>query len=195
MSETKSEIDTRLEEIRQRAEKATPAPWTEDVVIDHEGVWPWYHEEDMQFAYHARLDIPWLLDQLQAERQTNSKSWDDLNDEQVKLKSENKVLREALETTTATVESSESAVDVLQNALETVRAGLYESMGAGHCINSEGRHVELWSKDPNFHGDQTGQKIQLLQSEVHKRLVEHAHLIDSALAALTDSKKPETEKK
>lgn len=53
----------RVAEIAAREQAATPGDWTEIQVLDHEGcqVWPWEREEDMNFAYHARQDIPALL--------------------------------------------------------------------------------------------------------------------------------------
>ena len=72
-----------LREIEARANAATMGPWRTPIdvgdpyrapaivrdfrdyerpVLDHEGcrVWPWAREEDMEFAYHARQDVPAL---------------------------------------------------------------------------------------------------------------------------------------
>ena len=59
-----------IESIRARVEAATPGPWTGngEAPLDHEGcrVWPWDKRGDMDFAYHARTDIPALLDAVAA---------------------------------------------------------------------------------------------------------------------------------
>lgn len=51
-----------LAEIEARAAAATPGDWMDVRPLDHEGcdVWPWEEVEDMEFAYHARTDIPKL---------------------------------------------------------------------------------------------------------------------------------------
>jgi hypothetical protein len=70
---------TRLDDIKARAEAATPGPWEAGTwygtehkdqpapgvywPVDHEScdVWPWHNKADMDFAYNARQDIPALL--------------------------------------------------------------------------------------------------------------------------------------
>ena len=73
--------DAHEAEIRARLGAASPGPWLTPAeagdpykvtILDHEGckVWPWSREADMEFAYKAREDIPYLLaiiDELRAE--------------------------------------------------------------------------------------------------------------------------------
>jgi len=60
----------RLEEIRNRVVTTTAGPWAREIAycpVDHEGcaVWPWHSVFDMNFAYAARADIPWLLEYIE----------------------------------------------------------------------------------------------------------------------------------
>lgn len=52
-------------DIRESLTKITLGKW-EGTVIDHEGcnVWPWYREEDMDFAYNAPEYVRRLLDEV-----------------------------------------------------------------------------------------------------------------------------------
>lgn len=61
---TTDQPDLDVEAIRKRCEAASPPPWNDLLPpLDHEGcdVWPWYDAADMEFAYHARTDVPALL--------------------------------------------------------------------------------------------------------------------------------------
>lgn len=80
MSGTNTTADDRLAEIQQRAEKATPGPWTYhdgDSVSAPDGTevvaGPWTNDnspcveigpDDADFITYARDDIPWLLAEL-----------------------------------------------------------------------------------------------------------------------------------
>ncbi len=80
--------------------------------------------------------------------------------------------------------------DALKRVLTTVKVGLYDNMGLGHCIKYRGRHVELWSKDPNFNGPETGQEIQKNQTLVHNNLVEMAKSIDAVASEAPEQGEP-----
>lgn len=75
-------MEERLKEIRQREQKATPGPWVSIEETWNEGavggcpkmVTPWREDAfegddeaaaNMDFIYHARQDIPFLLDRIE----------------------------------------------------------------------------------------------------------------------------------
>ncbi len=75
----------RLTEIQKREKAATEGDWWalylgESIydfeVLDHEGcdVWPWIRREDMEFAYKARQDIPYLLNLIESLREEKEKT-------------------------------------------------------------------------------------------------------------------------
>jgi hypothetical protein len=81
----------RLEEIKQRCEKSTPEPWNVRTHPELPSFVEWRpagrshgieilqqddtnyqtRDEDVEFVAHARQDIPWLLEQVAAERARN----------------------------------------------------------------------------------------------------------------------------
>jgi cell division septum initiation protein DivIVA len=76
----------RLEEIRERLNKATPGPWD----IHRYSVEDWNgnqvcgdftHEEDKAFIFHAPDDIKYLLEQFTALQEENEKLKDQLEDQ------------------------------------------------------------------------------------------------------------------
>jgi hypothetical protein len=107
--------DKRLQEIKARAEAATPGPWKPggdcNAIVDVNGRFviaaSWYDgpflyitEEDAEFATAARTDVPALLGEVDRLREENEQ-WAMVNDstgfEYKKLTAENARLRRELE--------------------------------------------------------------------------------------------------
>ncbi len=70
----------RLIDIQKREKAATKGNWWKypEDVVDHEdcGIWPWHRIEDMEFAYHARQDIPYLLNLIESLREEKERCVD-----------------------------------------------------------------------------------------------------------------------
>lgn len=109
-------MDSRLDEIKARAEKAMPGPWKTVehgntvkshaiVAINHDvsiipiaaGISP--KTKDANFIANSREDIPYLLDQITALQQENKKDYKDMRKfqgEYIRLIQENAVLKSEL---------------------------------------------------------------------------------------------------
>jgi len=86
----KNEKMNRLQEIKERAEKATKGPWScnttmvgDVVYVDNQSksklsmfifrwIHPFHRGADVEFIAHAREDIPWLIAKLEKLEKENS---------------------------------------------------------------------------------------------------------------------------